>query len=81
MIDKEVILRKIVGMFRPYSGEKFLDYSGTEVVYGPNDRAMIGFDTHFPKDWLIEDFGFTDEEADWFIEQVRSHDNSIEESE
>lgn len=27
--------------------------------------------TFFPKKWLIEDYGFTDEEATWFIDKVK----------
>lgn len=59
-------VEKIIGMFRP--GGKFLGF--TEVICGPNDRAAFGYDTYFPKKWLIEDYNFTEEEADWFIGKV-----------
>ena len=67
---EEQVLNKIVGMFRPCVSEQFLDYDGREVICGPNDRAMIGFDTYFPKEWLVEDYGFTPDEADWLISRV-----------
>jgi hypothetical protein len=65
------VLEKLVGMFRPYSGDEFLDHPGSEIICGPNDRALVGFDTNFPKEWLMTDFDFTEEEADWLIRAVR----------
>ena len=38
---------------------------------GPDDRAIVGFSTNFPKAWLVEDFDFTEEEAAWFISEVQ----------
>lgn len=70
MIDERAILGKLVRMFRPYDGDRFLDYPGSDTITGPSDRAMIGIDTYFPKEWLIEDYGFTDEEASWLISAV-----------
>lgn len=70
MIDRNVMLDKLIQMFRPHGPGKFLDYKGRDVVCGPNDRAMIGCDTNFPKRWLVEDFDFTPEEADWFVAEV-----------
>lgn len=67
---QEAVFRKLIAMFRPYDGSRFLDFDGATTIHGPNDRAMIGFDTHFPKEWLIEDHGFTAEEADWLIAAV-----------
>lgn len=66
------IFQKVLAMFRPYSGAQFLSFDGADVICGPNDRAMIGYDTHFPKQWLIEDHGFTAAEADWFVQAVQA---------
>jgi len=75
MIDKEQLLNKIVGMFRSYSnGDYFLNYDSSDVICGPNDRAMFGFDTNFPIEWLVEDFGFTKEEARAFVDMVHLKD-------
>ena len=63
------VYKKIIAMFRPHDGE-FLGFKGEEVIQGPNDRAMFGFDTNFPLEWLVEDYGFTEEEARWFISEV-----------
>jgi hypothetical protein len=60
---------KIIAMFSPHEG-KFLDFKAEEVIQGPNDRALFGFDTNFPLEWLVEDYGFTEEEARWFISEV-----------
>ncbi len=57
-------------MFQPCHKDKFLDFNGAEVIKGPNDRAIFGFDNYFPKQWLIEDYGFTLEEANWLIARV-----------
>ena len=65
------VLDKLIKMFRPYDGDKFLDHSGAETICGPNDRAMTGFDTNFPKAWLIEDYDFSPTEADWLIAEVK----------
>lgn len=61
---------KIIRMFYPCTSE-FLDFQKEEVICGPNDRAVFGFDTNFPLQWLVEDFGFTQEEAEWFIRKVQ----------
>lgn len=55
-------------MFVPV--DEFLDYKNG-VICGPNDRSLVGFDTYFLKEWLMEDYDFTDEEADWFIDKVK----------
>lgn len=70
-VNESKVLKKVVAMFRPNGREKFLDFKGSEVICGPNDRGAMGFDTYFPKQWLMEDFGFTPAEADWFIDQVK----------
>lgn len=70
MINKTQVLSKIIGMFRPYDGTEFLGHKGSETICGPTDRTVVGMDTNFPKQWLVEDFGFTPEEADWFIAEV-----------
>lgn len=70
MIDKELVYQKIIAMFRPYDGGKFLDFPSEEVIIGPNDRAFFGYDNHFPIEWLVEDYGFTNEEATWFVNRV-----------
>ena len=67
-IEKSV-LTKLVAMFRPATN-RFLGHEPDEVIHGPNDRAMIGFDTHFLPEWLCEDFDFTRDEADWLISRV-----------
>ncbi len=74
MINKEQLLSKIVGMFRSYAGDSFLNYNSSDVICGPNDRALYGFDTIFPIEWLVEDFGFTKEEARTFIDMVHLKD-------
>lgn len=61
---------KIIKMFRPYGDGNFLNFNGKETICSPSDRAMIGYDNNFPKQWLIEDWDFTDDEADWFIGKV-----------
>lgn len=60
---------KIIRMFRPRDRD-FGPYKADEVICGPNDRALFGFDTNFPIDWLVEDYDFTKEEAEWFISKV-----------
>jgi hypothetical protein len=75
---KLAVLEKLVGMFGPFEeGDKFLDYPASEVICGPNDRALIGFNQNFPKQWLMEDFDFTEEEADWLIRAVRAKASSV----
>lgn len=69
-INKEAMLDKMVGMFSPYDGDTFLKFLGAETIRGPDDRSTIGFTNHFPKKWLMEDFNFTSDEADWLISQV-----------
>ena len=69
MIDEQVIFQKIIKMFEPCE-EDFLDFNKNEVIRGPNDRGYIGFDNYFPIPWLVEDYGFTVEEAKWFIGKV-----------
>lgn len=67
---------KIIKMFSPIPGD-FLNYRKEEVICGPNDRAIFGFDTFFPISWLAEDYGFTQEEAEWFVKRVQElHDSS-----
>ena len=71
MSDIEIsVLRKLVAMFSPHGPGQFLGFPGEDVINGPNDRAMFGFDNRFPKQWLIEDFDFTPEEADWLVKAV-----------
>ncbi len=72
MIDPGVIFDKLVGMFRPYNDGEFVIEDGPGIM-GPDDRAMIGCTTYFPKKWLVEDFDFTEEEAGWLIEAVKEH--------
>lgn len=77
MIDEQVIFYKIIKMFR-LSEDDFLNFNKDEVIQGPNDRAMFGFDTYFPILWLVEDYGFTLEEAKWFVGKVRElHDQNL----
>ena len=68
---EESVLRKLVGMFSPSEGD-FLNHKEEEVICGPNDRSLIGFNTYFPKESLMEDYGFTAREADWLINAVRT---------
>lgn len=74
-LDKST-LHKVVGMFRPATAD-FFDFSKEGVVCGPNDRAMFGFDTYFPIEWLVKDFNFTEEEAKHFVNLVHGR-KSIE---
>jgi hypothetical protein len=71
MVDRDVMLGKLVRMFTPYPGSSFLNFRAADVIRGPNDRSMFGFDTNFPKEWLVEDFGFSTEEADWLVARVK----------
>ena len=75
------VFEKLIGMFRPYEGDRFLDFNGAEVICGPDDRSLFGSETNFPKQWLIEDFGFTSEEADYLIARVRTHRSKFTPSE
>lgn len=68
---EQSVFRKLVAMFRPYHGKKFLHHDGETTICGPNDRSLFGFDTKFPREWLIEDFDFTESEADWLIGAVK----------
>lgn len=77
IIDKLKLLDKIVLMFEPYNRERFMQYEGSETIHGPSDRAVIGVETHFPIDWLIDDFGFTRREAEWLVLQVNKRRNPI----
>jgi hypothetical protein len=70
-INDRALLTKIIRMFSPHGPGTFLDFDGSDVIHGPNDRSIIGFDTNFPKAWLIEDYDFTPEEADWFVAEVK----------
>lgn len=63
------VYEKIIAMFRPADGD-FLDFKAEDVIQGPNDRAIFGFDTNFPLEWLVADYGFTEDEARWFISEV-----------
>ena len=66
------VFEKVVGMFYP-SDEDFLNFSKDEVILGPTARAVIRFETYFPINWLIEDYGFTEEEARYFVQKVQNH--------
>ena len=63
------LLIKIIKMFYP-SRSDFFEHPKETVIQGPNDRALIGFDTYFPIPELVEDFGFTEEEAKTFVKLV-----------
>lgn len=65
------LVKKIIRMFRP-AEHGLGPYSASELIQGPNDRAIIGYDTFFCKEWLVEDYNFTEEEAELFIELVRT---------
>lgn len=67
----EAVLEKIIGLFRPATSD-FLDFKAADVVLGPDDRAMIGCTTHFPLGWLVDDFGFSEAEARWFVDRVHA---------
>lgn len=75
-VDKDVFLKKLIAMFRSYPHESFLGYAGSETICGPNDGALIGFDTNFPKAWLVREFGFSPEEADFFVKAVHSQEQT-----
>ena len=74
------VYEKIIKMFSPCK-RGFLDYGADEVIQGPNDRAIFGFDTYFPIEWLVADYDFTEEEARWFIAEVNrlDHEEGAEE--
>ena len=74
-MNKEITINtntivKIIRMFRP-ANHGIGPYKASELIQGPNDRAIIGYDTFFPEEWLIEDYGFTEEEAREFMELVK----------
>jgi hypothetical protein len=54
MILSDEIVLKVLRMFTP-STEDFLNFSAADVVNGPDDHALIGCSTSFPKKWLIEE--------------------------
>lgn len=66
------LVKKIIKMFRP-SESDFLGFSKEQVICGPNDRAIFGFDTNFPTKWLVEDYDFTEEEAAEFVRLVNEY--------
>lgn len=73
-MNKEITINtntivKIIKMFRP-ADRGLGPHEANEMIQGPNDRALIGYETFFPKDWLIEDYGFTEEEAKEFMKLV-----------
>ena len=63
------LLKKIVSMFRPAT-QNFLGFKAGNCIHGPNDRGTFGFENTFPTEWLVEDFGFTEEEAEQFVRLV-----------
>jgi hypothetical protein len=75
--QKLSLLDKLVGMFQPYDndGRPFMGvHAQHDVITGPADRAVVGFDTHFPVTWLVEDYNFTDHEARWLVDAVHARD-------
>ena len=68
--------QKVIAMFTPVESD-FLGFSKEEVIQGPNDRAIIGCDTYFPVKWLVEDYGFTDEEARHFVNMVNKKKGDV----
>lgn len=68
--EQQTLLKKIASMFKPVD-RNFLCFDKEEVITGPNDRAIVGWDNYFPIDWLIEDYGFTKQEARQFIDLVK----------
>lgn len=79
-LEKVPTYEKIMAMFTPIERD-FLDFKAEETIQGPNDRAIFGFDTNFPLKWLVEDYGFTEEEARWFIAEVQRLHAEKEEAE
>lgn len=67
---EQKVLEKLIGMFRACD-RSFLNFPANEVIRGPNDRSLVGFDNYFPKQWLVEDYDFTEEEAVWLISKVQ----------
>lgn len=63
--NKETI-DKIIKMFTPCDDE---------IIFGPRDRGMYGIvgreEAFLPIKWLVEDYGFTREEAEWFVKKVQ----------
>lgn len=76
----EKLMVKIIKMFSPVERD-FLDFPKEDVIQGPNDRAVIGFDTFFPIKWLVEDYGFTEEEAKMFVSLVNKYNKEDENKE
>ena len=74
---EESMYSKILGMFQPATSS-FLGNPKEDVIEGPKDRAMVGFDTMFTVDWLVEDFGFTEEEARLFVDKVHEKDKEVD---
>ena len=68
----EALFINIIKMFSPAERD-FLNFQKSEVIQGPNDRSMFGFDTFFPIKWLVEDFAFSEEEAKEFIKLVNKY--------
>lgn len=68
--EEKTLLRKIAMMFKPVD-KTFLDFDKADVIMGPNDRSIIGFDNYFHIDWIVEDYNFTKQEARQFINLVK----------
>lgn len=68
---EKAVLKKLIGMFSPSDFSPCIGHAPSDVICGPNDRAVIGFQTYFPKKWLMEDYGFTAEEVDFLFRAVK----------
>ena len=66
------VLEKFTNMFG--FTENFLGKH--EAIIMP-DRGMFGFDSYYTKEWLIEDFEFTQEEVDWLFAEVKRKSGGI----
>jgi hypothetical protein len=73
---KLALLDKLVDMFTPRKGDFLGVHPEDTVIVGPNDRALCGFDNNFPIAWLVEDFGLTQEEAEWLVREVHARQTS-----
>ena len=67
------LLKKIIAMFSRCE-DRFLNFKAGEVIVGPNDRALMGYDNYFPVKWLVEDFGFTKSQAVEFVRRVHERE-------
>lgn len=67
---------KIIGMFRPCVDEKAFGKAKDVILCFPEGRTDIDVNINVPVKLLIEDYGFTEDEAVWFLNKVHELDSA-----